>query len=267
MAAYRDDIVGFCNEVLQLDQYPDYGPMGMQFPGVEYVNKIATAVSINKDVIERAHEANCQMLIVHHGMFWNNESRLLDDRVGGRLSLLEATGITVLAYHLALDAHPVLGNNRKAAEALGLKRLKPFDIGWGGEYKEPLNGFDFKQIIRGQFEQSRFQACWFGPQSAVWRVGPRGAEGDPALRHEVNRVAVIVGGASHYIVEAHRQGYDTFFTGEASEPAYHLAQDLGMNFVWAGHHATEQMGVQALAKQLTRKFRVKSEYLQIDNPI
>src|SRR6476469_8038705 len=120
MNVHRYDIVDFYNDVLELDKYPEYGPMGMQFQGTEYVSKIATAVSINKDVIQRAADAGCQMLIVHHGMFWNNESRILDDRVGGRLSLLEATGITVLAYHLALDAHPVLGNNRKAAEAIGL---------------------------------------------------------------------------------------------------------------------------------------------------
>lgn len=266
MAVHRDEIVDFCNDVLELNKYPDYGPMGMQFEGVEWVDKIATAVSINKNVIKEAAAMNAQVLLVHHGMFWNNESRILDERVGGRLELLEEYGITVLAYHLALDAHATLGNNRKAAEALGLRKLKPFDLGWGGEFKTPMNGFDFTRQVQQKFG-ARVNGFWNGAALEVHTVGPRGHEMDVSLQYGVNRCAVIVGGAYHYIVEAHRQGYDTFFTGEASEPALHLAEDLGMNFVWAGHHATEQMGVQALAKQLTRKFRVETEYIQIDNPV
>jgi dinuclear metal center YbgI/SA1388 family protein len=265
VSAHRDEIVEFCNDVLELNDHPDYGPMGMQFEGVEWVDKIATAVSISKDVIERTHAAGAQLLIVHHGMFWNNESRILDARVGGRLELLEKYGITVLAYHLALDAHPVLGNNRKAAEALGLRKLKPFDIGWGGEFKMPMMGLDFIKQVQHKFDTARVGSFWHA--NPLPGPGPRGHEGAANVLHSVERCAVIVGGAYHYIVEAHRQGYDTFFTGEASEPAMHLAEDLGMNFVWAGHHNTEQMGVQALAKQLTRKFRVETEYLPIDNPV
>lgn len=265
MSAHRDEIVDFCNDVLELKKYPDYGPMGMQYTGVEWVNKIALAVSINKDVITRAAQADCDLLVVHHGMFWNNESRILDERVGGRLELLEEYGITVLAYHLALDAHPTLGNNRKATEALGLRKLKPFDIGWGGEFKTPMSGLDFQRHVQTKFETPRVNGFWYA--NPIPGPGPRGHEGAAYVIHSVERCAVIVGGAYHYIVDAHRQGYDTFFTGEASEPALHLAQDLGMNFVWAGHHATEQMGVQALGKQLTRRFRVETKYLQIDNPV
>lgn len=262
--ADRDDIVSFTNELLELDRYPDYGPMGLQFTGTDFVTKIATAVSVSKDVIERAYQCGADMLIVHHGMFWNNESRILDERVGGRLELLEKYNISLLAYHLALDAHETIGNNVLAAKALGLSKLKKFDIGWGGEYVRPMTAHAFLQQVQTKLETGAVRGFFHGPED---HPGPRGHEGQSLFMHQVHKVAVIVGGAYQYVVDAHRLGYDTFFTGEASEPALHLAQDLGMNAVFGGHHATEQLGVQELAKILSRKFRLKHDYLQIDNPV
>lgn len=247
----RNEIIQFANGVLELDKYPDYGPMGCQHLGAEHVTKICTATSVSSSVICRAEAAGAQMLIVHHGMFWNNESRILDERVGGRLRHLQEAGITLLAYHLALDAHDVIGNNKLAAKTLGLRKLKRFEgIGYGGEYLEPMERTTFREMVRKEF-------------------GDTGSFYHPILYPEgtnlINRVAVIVGGAAQYIVEAHRQGYDTFFTGEAAEQTIYLAQDLGMNFIAAGHDRTERAGVQQLAKIIGRKFRTETEFLAESN--
>lgn len=250
--AHRDEIVSFCNDLLELHKYPDYGPMGLQFVGHECVTKMAVAVTVNKRVIEQAHEQGANLLLVHHGMFWNNESRIFDDRIEGRLELLEKYEMSLLAYHLALDTHDIIGNNKLAAESLGLSKLKRFaEMGWGGEYKEPMTWTEF-----------RGKVCDTFLKEAPNTLSMNSYSNHP---NKVHKVAVLVGAASHYVVQAHREGYDTFFTGEASEPAFHLAQDLEMNWIAAGHDLTEQAGVKRLGKILKRKFRVDSIYIPTGN--
>jgi dinuclear metal center YbgI/SA1388 family protein len=245
----RDSIVNFANSYLKLHSFPDYGPMGLQYAGDEEVTGIATAVSVNIDVIERAHSAGCNLLIAHHGTFWNNESRILDERIGGRLTALQELGVTLLGYHLALDAHPVIGNNILGARALGLGHLTPWeDIGWSGVYREPMPMKRFEQKVQRKFGQFP-TAYWCHPSQRV------------------HKCAVIVGGAAQYVVQAHRDGFDTFFTGELSEPSLHIAQDLKMNLIGAGHDRTEQSGVQVLGRILSKKFSLPHTFINVYNPI
>lgn len=248
--ADRDNIVAYCTETLDLHSFPDYGPMGLQFAGKDEVNSVTCAVSISKDVIERAKDSD--LLIVHHGMFWNNESRVLDERVGGRLDLLEKYGLSVLAYHLALDAHPKIGNNILLARTLGMSKLHRWqDIGYSGEFKKSM---DIKQFSLAA--QQKLDGL-YGRSDVFTHEAKR----------EVQKVAVIAGGAAHYIVQAHRDGFDTFVTGEATEPALYLAQDLGMNFFAFGHDKTERSGVQKLARLVSGKFNIPFEFLPVDNPV
>lgn len=245
----KNEIVEFCNKTLDLHSFPDYGPMGLQFSGSEQVNKIACAVSVSKDVIRRAADCGAQMLIVHHGMFWNNESRILDERVGGRIDMLERTGISLLAYHLALDAHPKYGNNILLARNLGIQKIHRWeDIGYSGQFKFPIHPDKF---IRRVNEKLECKDCL--------SVIPK-----PGL---IDKVAVIAGGAAHYIVNAHRDGFDTFVTGEPSEPAYYLAQDLGINFFAFGHDKTERAGVQSLSRLVSKRFGIPWEFLPVNNPV
>jgi dinuclear metal center YbgI/SA1388 family protein len=253
----RDQITAYCNDALSLDKFPDYGPMGLQFAGDEQVKKIATAVSVSKDVIERAAAAGCNLLIVHHGMFWNNESRVLDQRVAGRLEALERHGMTLLAYHLALDAHPKIGNNILLARTLGLGKLTPWaEIGWSGEYREPM-------IAEHCFFQKKIKLGIMAGKS-------EGLAYLNAPEHDrpfVQKVAVIAGGAAHYVVQAHRDGFDTFVTGEPSEPLFYLAQDLKMNVFAFGHDKTERSGVQALGRKISQKFKIPHEFIRVENPV
>lgn len=246
-----DNITEFCNDKLKLHSYPDYGPMGLQFSQNEKVRKVASAVSVSINVIERAAAEGANLLVVHHGMFWNNESRLLDMRVGGRVRALEAHGMSLLAYHLALDAHPKIGNNILLARNLGLGRLTPWaDIGWSGELGTPMDANEFYQ--RGG------EKLGLGDGEGLFVFA--GAE-------KIHRVAVIAGGASHYVVQAQRDGFDTFVTGEPSEPSLYLASDLKMNFIAYGHDKTERSGVQKLGQAISKKFRVDHVFLPVENPV
>lgn len=233
--------------------------MGLQFAGSEHVNKIACAVSISKDVIQRAHNAGANLLLVHHGMFWNNESRILDERVGGRLKLLEEYGMSLLAYHLALDAHPKYGNNILLARTLGLQKIHRWeDIGYSGEYGVAMGCNKFADRTWDKIGKMDNGTGWhYEPNYLAFHN-----HGD-----YVKKVAVIAGGAAHYIVQAHRDGFDTFVTGEASEPAMYLAQDLGMNFFAFGHDKTERAGVQSISRLISKKFGIPWEFIPVDNPI
>jgi dinuclear metal center YbgI/SA1388 family protein len=250
MIAHRDDITAYCNDALKLHEYRDYGPMGMQFQGDPNVDKIACAVSASTYSIEEAWRRDANLLIVHHGIFWNNESRELHGMHHGlRLDQLDAKGITLLAYHLCLDAHPRLGNNVLAARMLGLGKLKPWEeVGWSGEYKKPVYEREFGEHVIKKFGGVNH---WFFFNPARF----------------VSKVAVIVGGAPHYILDAKKDGFDTFFTGEAGEPSLHLAQDLEMNMVAAGHHRTERSGVQKLAQQVSKKFSIPYTFIDVANPV
>src|SRR3954462_15623056 len=109
--ARRDDIIAFADELLDLGRHADYGEMGLQVVGSAEVTKIACGVSASKELFERAAAAGAQLVLVHHGIFWRNEPVWIDRRQRGRLQALFAADLSLAAYHLALDAHPEIGNN------------------------------------------------------------------------------------------------------------------------------------------------------------
>src|SRR6266536_832441 len=109
--ARREEILDYAAELLDLDAWPDYGPMGMQVIGAEDVRKIVCAVSASRELFERAAEAGAQLVVVHHGILLDRDSRVVDARMKGRLEALFDADITLAGYHLALDAHPEIGNN------------------------------------------------------------------------------------------------------------------------------------------------------------
>src|SRR5262245_21077300 len=104
--AHRDEIIAFCDELLDVASYPDFGPIGLQVVGSEEVTRIVCGVSSSLELFERAAERGAQMVLVHHGLFWERDDRVVGPRMRGRLQALFAGDITLLAYHLALDAHP-----------------------------------------------------------------------------------------------------------------------------------------------------------------
>src|SRR6187397_1417919 len=126
----RDEILAYAAEYLELDAYPDYGPMGLQVLGAEEVAKIACGVSASRDLFAAAGEAGAQLLVVHHGLFWDKDSRVVDRVLRGRLKALFDYDLTLAAYHLALDAHAEIGNNALLAVELGVETERRFTP-WG----------------------------------------------------------------------------------------------------------------------------------------
>jgi dinuclear metal center YbgI/SA1388 family protein len=246
--ASRDEILAYAAEYLELDAYPDYGPMGLQVAGSEEVGKIACSVSASRELFERAGEAGAQLVLVHHGLFWDRDSRVVERVMRGRLQALFAADLTLAAYHLALDAHPEIGNNALLAAELGVSAEKRFTSwGYGGRLAAPTPMSDFSALVQEKL----------GRMPLVVSYGPE----------TVERVAVLTGGAARYVDQAAAEGYDCYVTGEADEPTKHAAKEAGIHFVAGGHYATETLGVRALAAKLAQEFGLQWEFIDLPNPV
>jgi dinuclear metal center YbgI/SA1388 family protein len=246
--AHRDDIVAFANALLNVDAFPEYGRPGLQVAGADDVTKLACGVSSSRELFERAAAAGAQLVLVHHGLFWRNEPLVVDRRLKGRLEALFAGNLTLVAYHLVLDAHPELGNNALLAERLGALRDGEFaEIGAGAHFRQPVTIDELASRLRDVT----------GREPLVFAEGP----------DRIERIAVVTGGGGTRLIEAAHQHYDALVTGEPEEPALHTARELGIHFLAGGHYATETLGVQALAAQLADEFALEWEFIDLPNPV
>jgi dinuclear metal center YbgI/SA1388 family protein len=246
--AHRDEIVRFADELLEVHRFPEFGRPGLQVLGADEVTKVACGVSASLELFERAAAGGAQLVLVHHGLFWRNEPLWVDGRLRRRLEALFAADLSLAAYHLALDAHPELGNNALLARELGVEVERPFaEVGLGGSLHEPWSAADVCTRI----------------EAVVGRKPVAYLEGPP----QVQRVAICSGGAAGELIRAAHEGYDLYLTGEPGEPSLHNARELGIHFVAAGHWATETLGVQALAQRLASEFGLEWEFVPVESPV
>jgi dinuclear metal center YbgI/SA1388 family protein len=246
--ARRDEILDYARELLDLDAFQDYGPMGLQVVGADEVEKVAAAVSSSLELFQRAAQANAQLVVVHHGILWDADPRIVDRPMRRRLQALFDADITLAAYHLALDAHAEIGNNILLAQGLGLQEPeRVLELGYGGSLDRPLSLDELAARL----------------QDATGRE-PQVFDGGPS---EINRVAVITGGAARLFPQVAALGYDAFVTGEPSEPTLHAARELGTHFLAGGHYATETFGIKTLAEKIAERFGIEWEFLDLPNPV
>lgn len=245
--AHRDEIVGYANALLEADRWPEFAPPGLQVVGSAQVTRIACGVSASRALFEQAVDEGAELVLVHHGLFWRNEPLVVDARLRGRLEALFRGNASLVAYHLALDAHPELGNAAQLAQRLGLTPDGAFGS-FGLACTQPPSTLD--DLVKRVSEHTEREPL-------VLAHGPT----------EIRRVAVATGSAGYDLIRAAHEGFDVLLTGEPEEPNLHAAQELGIHLIAAGHHATERYGVQALAATLADRFDLAWSYLEIPNPI
>jgi dinuclear metal center YbgI/SA1388 family protein len=246
--AKRDAIVAFASELLEVDRFRDYGPVGLQVEGTSEVEKIVCSVSASLELFELAAERGAQMVLVHHGLFWTSEQLVIDQRQKGRLKALFEADLSLVAYHLALDAHPEIGNSVLLARELGVEPERTFEeTGIGGRLKEPRPSKELVSLVREKL----------GREPLAFRYGPE----------PVQTIAIVTGGGGASLLQAAREGYDLFLTGEPKEQSLHAARELGIHFLAAGHYATEKLGVQALATRISERFGIEWEFVDVPNPV
>jgi dinuclear metal center YbgI/SA1388 family protein len=251
--AARDEIVAYLDALLDSASFEDYGPNGLQVPGAEQVDLVVTGVSAHRELFERAREAGAQMVLCHHGMFWNAQPRHVTPQVKERLLALFGSDISLVAYHLPLDAHPEVGNNALICEQLGLERSEPF-----ASHRGRAIGF-VGRSAEGVPAQELFERCTraFGREPLMFDSGPE----------LVHSVGIISGGGSSSLDEAAVLGLDAFLTGEPSEYVMADAREAGLHFIAGGHYATETFGIRRLGELLEERFGVAHSFIEVPNPI
>jgi dinuclear metal center YbgI/SA1388 family protein len=241
-------LMNFLDELLTPDAFDDLGPNGLQVPGTEAVERVVTGVTAQRALSQRAIEADAQLVLVHHGLFWRFHPLGLTPLLAERLRPLFKHDIALAAYHLPLDAHPEVGNNALLADALGASGHVPFtDVGRGATFAEPVAATELFARV----------GTVTGREPLVFDAGPA----------QVRRIAIVSGGAASRLDQAIAEGYDAFLTGEPKENVMADAREAGVHFIAAGHYATETFGVRRLGDLLAERFGIEHIWVDLPNPV
>jgi dinuclear metal center YbgI/SA1388 family protein len=240
-------------QLLEPGRFKDYCPNGLQVEGRPGVSRLVTGVTASQALVDEAVAWGADAILVHHGYFWNGENQAIVGMKRRRVKALLDADVSLLAYHLPLDAHPDLGNNVCLGKLMGISEALPLEphvvdgLGCIGMLSSPLPA----RLLIERINQFTARQCLH--------------IGDGEL--PVQRVAWCTGAAQNYLDAAVVAGADMFVTGEISEQSVHIAREEGIHFVSAGHHATERYGVQAVGEHLAEKFGLVHHFIDIDNPV
>jgi len=240
----------FCDRYLKVDEFADYCPNGLQVEANPEVDNLVCGVTACQALIDAAIERGADAILVHHGYFWKGEAQPVTGIKGRRIASLIRNQINLLAYHLPLDAHPEVGNNAQLAKVMNWQAGECF-----GEQQLVVEG-----------SPARPQSLDELARDIEARLDTR-ALAIAAGEHPVKKLAWCTGAAQGFIEDAAARGVDAFVSGEVSEQTFHLARELGIHYVAAGHHATERYGVQALAAEIAARFGIRQEFVDIANPV
>lgn len=237
----------YLNEYLVISKFSDYCPNGLQIEGKPEIHNIVAGVSANQDLIDQAIDEKTDALLVHHGFFWKGENQTLTGIKKNRIKALLENDINLFAYHLPLDAHPIVGNNIQLALRFNIQNPTPIGdtLVWQGELDSTLS-----ELVAVVQNITQRKSLVFGH-----------------LDKPINTIAWCSGGAQSYVKYAVDAGVDCFITGEISEQIPALCKENNIAFISAGHHATERYGVQALGQHISQKFGLDYQFVDIDNQV
>ena len=245
-----DKLRDHLDTLLEAARFKDYCPNGLQVEGRAEVERVLCGVTASQALLDHAVEHRFDAVLVHHGYFWRGEDARITGVRQRRIATLLRNDVSLLAYHLPLDAHPELGNNAQLARVAG----------WAPERQCGDNDL-----------------IWLGRPATVMRAAALADSLALALgrapmlvgsaERMVGCVAWCTGGAQGYFEAAIEAGADVFVSGEISEQTVHLARESGVPYIAAGHHATERYGVRALAGHLGETLGLDACFVDLDNPV
>lgn len=244
-------LVDYLHQELQVATIRDYCPNGLQIEGRDTIERVVTGVTASQQLIEAAINVNADAILVHHGYFWKGESAPLVGMKKRRIASLLAHDINLLAYHLPIDVHHQWGNNAQLGALLALDNIEPLrtvtptGVVYQGETTSTLQ--ELASLISQKLARE-LVVC----------------EGEPGKA--IRRVAWCTGGGQGFIEQAATAGCDVFISGEVSEQTIHIAREMDIAFIAAGHHATERYGVKAVGEHLADEFGLSVTFIDIDNP-
>lgn len=252
--ANLDEVIAFCDDLLEIDSFADYGPNGLQIPGSTEVGLVTTAVSAHLDSIKESVELGSDLLITHHGIFWDFHERALSRPMATRLKAALKNDLSIAGYHLPLDAHPEIGNNAMLARLLGFEPVpgligdaKGRHIGVVARSEVGIGAADLFSLVEKEL----------GREPLVFAEGPA----------RIHAIGVVTGAGASDIHAAIELGLDAFLTGEPSEHVMADAREGRIHFISAGHYATETIGINRLGDILAERFGIEHRFIDVPNPI
>ena len=248
----RTELVDFLDAYLNIHAIKDYGPQGLQVEGRAEVQRVVATVDAQLPCAQAAVAEAGDLLLVHHGIFWG-PARPLRGGFGSLVRYYIENDLNLYAAHLALDAHPAVGNNAELARLLGLTVVDWWAQSQGtklGTIAVPDGEVAFAEIV------DRF-AQYVGAPRLAQAYGPERS----------SKVAILSGSGTGYFDEAVALGCDTIVTGETSHAHFYDAQNLGVNVLYGGHYATEIVGVKALGALLAARFGLDFTFVDLPTGI
>ena len=247
-----ESILQYLDGYLGVAEHPDYAVAlnGLQVEGTRDVAKVVAAVDASEASIQEAVGRGADLMLVHHGLFWDGLKPLIGRRWRRVRPLVEA-GVALYSAHLPLDGHAEVGNSALLARTLGLELEASFapyqgaDIGWWGTVAEGVSCEHLASRVS--------DALGGGPVHVI----PGGPE-------RIDTIGVVTGGGASFVEEAARLGLHALVTGEGSHHTHLAAMESGIHVFLGGHYATETFGVKALAEHVAERFGL--EWSFVDQP-
>ena len=249
----------FCDDYLSAIAFKDYAPNGLQVDGGRPIERIVTGVTACDALIDAAIADHADAIMVHHGYFWKGEPAPLTGMKGQRIRKLMQHGISLIGYHLPLDAHPVIGNNATLAAALDMTII-------GALYPAETHPVGNIAICTAQNAQSLIAQITQALGRIPLHIAAEYNVDTNTSNRLIERVGICTGGAQDMIEQAALMGCDAFISGEISERTTHIARELGIDYFACGHHATERGGIEALGRIIAQQFDLSVTFIDIDNP-
>lgn len=253
MTVDLNTLVSYLDEYLQVNSIQDYCPNGLQIEGRGQVTKIIGGVTATQALIDLAISKKADAVLVHHGFFWKGEDQAITGIKKQRIQALLQNNISLIAYHLPLDIHPIVGNNAQLAQLLELDVTGPLEpsakvsIGIATKLSKAMSANDFKVLVNEKLGRTCLHV---GDESKL-----------------ISTLGLCTGAAQGMINQAVQLGLDAYLSGEISEPTFHIANETGVNYFSAGHHATEKGGIMALGAHLKDQFEINFEFIDLFNPV
>jgi len=242
------ELISYMDDYLRVTEISDVSINGLQIEGKKEVKKVCLGVDSSLEIFKEASKRKADLILVHHGLIWGG-LKSIRGLVKERISYLLENGISLYAAHLPLDMHPEVGNNIGLIKILNLSEPEPFGayhglkIGFKGKYEKMKSIKEVSKTLERALP-AKVESFNFGPD-------------------KIKSVGIVSGGGGSAFEDCIKEEIDLFITGEPSHTIYHIAKEAGINLIFAGHYATEKLGVMALGKNIEEKYKIKTEFIDI----
>jgi len=242
------ELISYMDDYLRVTEISDVSINGLQIEGKKEVKKVCLGVDSSLEIFKEASKRKADLILVHHGLIWGG-LKSIRGLVKERISYLLENGISLYAAHLPLDMHPEVGNNIGLIKILNLSDPEPFGayhglkIGFKGKYEKMKSIKEVSKTLERALP-AKVESFNFGPD-------------------KIKSVGIVSGGGGSAFEDCIKEEIDLFITGEPSHTIYHIAKEAGINLIFAGHYATEKLGVMALGKNIEEKYKIKTEFIDI----